>query len=87
MYCILECKSNSFLLPWSSLLKGKTTDQSQVTDKLYHIMLYRLTSPLATFELTMFVIALVVTDCICSCRPRPRRPLHNLNKILKTLET
>jgi hypothetical protein len=42
----------------------KTTDLSQVTDKLYHIMLY--TSPWSRFELTTSVV--MGTDCICSCK-------------------
>ena len=42
----------------------KTTDLSQVTDKLYHIMLY--TSPWSRFELTTSVM--LGTDCICSCK-------------------
>jgi hypothetical protein len=42
----------------------KTTDLSQVTDKLYHIMLY--TSPWSRFELTTSVV--IGTDCICSCK-------------------
>jgi hypothetical protein len=41
-----------------------TTDMSQVTDKLYHIMLY--TSPLSRFELTTSVI--IGTDCIDRCK-------------------
>ena len=41
----------------------KTTDLSQVTDKLYHIMLY--TSPWSRFELTTSVV--ISIDCICSC--------------------
>jgi hypothetical protein len=40
----------------------KTTDLSQVTDKLYHIMLY--TSPWLRFELTTSVV--IGTDCISS---------------------
>jgi hypothetical protein len=42
----------------------KTTDLPQVTDKLYHIMLY--TSPWARFELTTSVV--ICTDCIGSCK-------------------
>jgi hypothetical protein len=41
----------------------KTIDLSQVTDKLYHIMLY--TSPWSRFELTSVIIA---TDCMVSCK-------------------
>ena len=41
----------------------KTTDLSQVTDKLYHRMLYA--SPWSRFELTTSVV--IGTDCIGSC--------------------
>ena len=42
----------------------KTTDLSQVTDKLYHIMLY--TSPWSRFELTTSVV--IGIDCLDSCK-------------------
>ena len=42
----------------------KTTDLSQVTDKVYHIMLYTL--PWSRFELTTSVV--IGTDCIGSCK-------------------
>jgi hypothetical protein len=39
----------------------KTFDLSQVTEKLYHIVLYREHLTLAGFELTTFVV--IGTDC------------------------
>ena len=44
----------------------KTTDLSQVTAILYHILLYRVHHECAGFELTTLVI--IGTDCIGSCK-------------------
>ena len=63
--------NNISAISWRSVLlveetggPGENPDLSQVTDKLYHIMLY--TSPWSRFELTTSVV--IGTDCISSCK-------------------
>jgi hypothetical protein len=44
----------------------KTTDMSEVTDKVYHIMLFRIHLDIRGFELTTLVA--IGTDCTGSCK-------------------
>jgi hypothetical protein len=44
----------------------KTTDLSQVTDKIYHIVLYRVHITMSEFKLTTIVV--IDTDCVCICK-------------------
>ena len=61
--------NNSSVVSWLQFLRWRkpeyleeSTDLSEVTDKLYHIMLYRIHLVLAGFELTTLVV--IGTDCM-----------------------
>jgi hypothetical protein len=64
--------NNNSVTSWRSvLLVEETTDLPQITDNIYHIMLYREHSLRAGFELTPLVV--IGTDCnptIILSRPR-----------------
>ena len=71
--CLFVCLMVFIVISWGSVLlveetggPGKNNDLCQVTDNLYHIMLY--TSPWSRIELTTSVV--IGTDCIGSCKSK-----------------
>jgi hypothetical protein len=71
--------NNISVISWQSVLLEKTTDLSQVTDKLYCKMLY--TSPWSRFELT--TSAVIGTDCIDSCKSNYHMIMATMASIVK----